>query len=401
MGANGQAGAMLPRRERVGRVVAWRREGLSLRAIAQAEGVSLGQVQRDLGEATVSGDTVDPHGGKVRGRDGRVRPARGKKAAAKLRQPSGPAAVKAPFPYFGGKSRVASLVWDRLGDVANYVEPFAGSGAVLLARPSAPRVETVNDVNALVANFWRATSRDPEAVAYHVDGPVSEIDLHARHRHLVLSEDAAAFRRRMAEEADYFDARFAGWWAWGLSCWIGSGWCTPGRTGRLRVQLPMLSGDVGTSGRGVHAPGGGRSCAERRAWLTDWMSQLRDRLRTVRVCCGDWRRVYDSPSVTTGLGTTAVFLDPPYPTHDAAGKATRTGRLYAGEGTRDELDRLRDDVLAYCLRRGVDPIRLVRVGPVGRRVMVSRDLRRSVAAEIMRRGLATAPNRQGGARRDH
>ena len=42
-------------------------------------------------------------------------------------------ALKAPFPWFGGKSKVAGLVWERFGDVANYVEPFAGSLAVLLA----------------------------------------------------------------------------------------------------------------------------------------------------------------------------------------------------------------------------------------------------------------------------
>jgi DNA adenine methylase len=29
--------------------------------------------------------------------------------------------IKAPFPYFGGKSAIASLVWERLGNVANYV----------------------------------------------------------------------------------------------------------------------------------------------------------------------------------------------------------------------------------------------------------------------------------------
>ena len=40
--------------------------------------------------------------------------------------------LRAPFPWFGGKSRVAPLVWDRFGDVPNYVEPFFGSGAVLL-----------------------------------------------------------------------------------------------------------------------------------------------------------------------------------------------------------------------------------------------------------------------------
>lgn len=43
--------------------------------------------------------------------------------------------LKAPFPYFGGKSRVTREVWARFGDVPNYVEPFFGSGAVLLGRP--------------------------------------------------------------------------------------------------------------------------------------------------------------------------------------------------------------------------------------------------------------------------
>lgn len=39
--------------------------------------------------------------------------------------------LKAPFPWFGGKSRAAHLVWERFGAVGNYVEPFAGSLAVL------------------------------------------------------------------------------------------------------------------------------------------------------------------------------------------------------------------------------------------------------------------------------
>jgi hypothetical protein len=38
---------------------------------------------------------------------------------------------KAPFPWFGGKSQAAPLVWSLLGDVPHYVEPFYGSGAVL------------------------------------------------------------------------------------------------------------------------------------------------------------------------------------------------------------------------------------------------------------------------------
>ena len=43
--------------------------------------------------------------------------------------------LRAPFPYFGGKYRAAPTVWAALGDVGLYIEPFAGSAAVLLARP--------------------------------------------------------------------------------------------------------------------------------------------------------------------------------------------------------------------------------------------------------------------------
>ena len=38
--------------------------------------------------------------------------------------------LKAPFPWFGGKSDVADAVWQRLGNVPNYIEPFFGSGAM-------------------------------------------------------------------------------------------------------------------------------------------------------------------------------------------------------------------------------------------------------------------------------
>ena len=51
------------------------------------------------------------------------------------------------MPWFGGKRRAAPLVWERFGAVANVVEPFFGSGAVLLGRPDwqPGMTETVND----------------------------------------------------------------------------------------------------------------------------------------------------------------------------------------------------------------------------------------------------------------
>lgn len=52
------------------------------------------------------------------------------------------AVPSAPFPYFGGKSLVAGHVWDAFGgDVRNYVEPFAGSLAVMLACPGERTVQ--------------------------------------------------------------------------------------------------------------------------------------------------------------------------------------------------------------------------------------------------------------------
>lgn len=142
--------------------------------------------------------------------------------------------LKAPFPWFGGKSKVADIVWDRFGNVPNYCEPFFGSGAVLLGRPHAPSTETINDLDCMVANFWRAVQNDPDVVAEHADNPVNEADQHARHLWLCSQEE---FRERMKTEPDFYDSKIAGWWVWGQCIWIGSGWCS--------VQLPHL-GDAGT-----------------------------------------------------------------------------------------------------------------------------------------------------------
>ena len=102
--------------------------------------------------------------------------------------------LQAPFPWFGGKSRAAGLIWPRFGDVPNYVEPFAGSLSVLLARPHPPRIETVNDKDGFVANFWRALQADPEGVAREADWPVNENDQHARHIWLVGQRETLTAR---------------------------------------------------------------------------------------------------------------------------------------------------------------------------------------------------------------
>jgi hypothetical protein len=252
--------------------------------------------------------------------------------------------LKAPFAYFGAKSRIAAQVWERFGDVPNMVEPFCGSCAVLLARPDKhrwwERTETVNDADSLLANFWRAVSRDPDAVAHHADYPVSESDLHARHLWLVQHGKGITAERMMGDP-DWFDAKIAGWWVWGTAIWIGAGWCA-GNGPWVSVdgvlvrrdeaagmgvnrQLPHVA-DAGVGiNRQLPATNLAGACSrEATGNLRGYMGAIRDRLRRVRICCGDWTRV-TTEAVTTGHGLTGVFLDPPY------AQAERHGRCYAVE----------------------------------------------------------------------
>ena len=273
--------------------------------------------------------------------------------------------LKSPFPYFGGKRKVAGEVWRRFGAVSNYVEPFFGSGAVLLARPEDEiGIETVNDFDGLLANFWRALRSDPDAVAHHADWPVNENDLHARHIWLVERKDS--LQAKLEGNPDYFDAKMAGWWVWGMACWIGSGFCS----GNGPWQIAEVDGvrqlvHVGNNGQGVkrklvHVGDKGRGVNRKRVHVgtngqgdesetrSDLLAYFRDlaaRLRSVRVCCGDWSRVC-GPSVTSKHGLTAVFLDPPY-----ADTAKRASNLY-----RKDCERVAHDVREWAIAEGESPL---------------------------------------------
>lgn len=262
---------------------------------------------------------------------------------------------KAPFPYFGGKSTIAFEVWNRLGhDVTNYIEPFFGSGAVLLNRPdwSAECVytETVNDKSGFIANFWRAVRGAPDEVAHYADWPVNENDLHAKHAWLI--EQEIDLRANLEGDPEWFDAKIAGWWVWGACCWIGSGWCSGnGPWQRVEHASGWQLVHLGDKGRGVnrkrvHLGDKGRGVdGLGENGIYAWMEALSERLANVRVCCGDWKRIC-GPSPTTILGMTGVFLDPPY-TADAG----RADDLYE----QDSLS-VGHDVAEWCRANQSNPL---------------------------------------------
>ncbi len=249
---------------------------------------------------------------------------------------------------------------------------------MLLGRPNVGKVETINDADGFVANFWRAVSLDAADVARHVDWPTNEADVIARHSWLV--RNAPVLLQRLEADPDYYDAKVAGWWCWGACNWIGSGWCSGSgpwvHDGEKLVdnrKLPHL-GDagqgvnrklphLGDAGRGVNRqlPHLGNAGQGRTAYIHDWFIALMDRTRGVRVAVGDWQRVL-TDSVTVRHGITGVFLDPPY---------TKGAMDYAAGGVGGDLA---DKVRAWCAKNGNDKrLRIVLCGHAGEHDDLLRD----------------------------
>jgi len=241
---------------------------------------------------------------------------------------------------------------------------------MLLGAPEERRIETVNDANGFLVNFWRAVKADPDQVAAWADWPVSEIDLEARHGWLV---NRAERLRWSLHDPDFHDCKMAGWWVWGACAWIGGGWClgkgpwvSNGSELINSRQLPHV-GDagqginrklphVGDAGRGInrqlpHVGDAGRGI-NRQQFIADWFAALSARIRGVRIVCGDWARVV-TPVVTTRHGVTAVFLDPPY-----GGGVTKG--MYSSEGD------VAKEVSAWCAENGDNPdLRIALCGYAG------------------------------------
>ena len=238
--------------------------------------------------------------------------------------------LTAPFPYYGGKSRIAGEVWRRFGHADVYSEPFAGSLAVLLGNPHpSPRREVVCDTDGHICNVWRAITHAPDEVAHHATHPTFQQCLTARHAWLIQwGRDNA---HRLSEDMDYYDPKAAGIWIWGKSIWIGGGWGE-----KHSDKLPYRRTNVG--GNGVNR--------ERVAYpferpgddnrLLGWMGALADRLSKVTVLNADWVYAVNTSSMSCRFPRNGeircVFLDPPYRT------SLRTTGLYRSDADADATD---------------------------------------------------------------
>lgn len=87
-----------------------------------------------------------------------------------------------PFAYFGGKTTLAPRIADLLPAHRHYVEPFAGSLAVLLAKQPS-KLETVNDIDGDLMLFWRMLRERPDDLA-----AVAALTPHSRAEHLAARD---------------------------------------------------------------------------------------------------------------------------------------------------------------------------------------------------------------------
>lgn len=221
--------------------------------------------------------------------------------------------IKPVLRYPGAKWRIADWIVSFLPAHAVYVEPFAGSAAVLLAKQRAPH-ETISDVDGRVTNLFRVIRERPEELAAAVlFTPYARSEFEASMAATEPDPDPV-------EEARRFLIRV--WMAHGGKLGARAGW-RQDRFGRIGVSMPSQ-------------------------WrnLPDRVLVVADRLRDVHVECRpalDVVEAFADPSVL-------IYADPPY-VFD--GRYERSTRYYT-----HEMDTAGHTALLDALDRHPGPVAL-------------------------------------------
>lgn len=216
--------------------------------------------------------------------------------------------MKPPILYFGAKGTIAERIVDLMPAHEGYIEPYAGSLAVLLAK-TPTKLDVVNDLDRELITFWRVLRDRPDDLTR-----ACALTPHSR-------EDFEDARRR--ENLDEVEVA--------RRVWIR---LTQGRSGTLqdvRVGWRHFSGaGVGTT----HSP------------FSTFMDAYRDRLgpaaarlHGVSLECRD---ALDVISEYGAAPTSLLYVDPPYV------GTTRKGSRYRHEMTDEPAHRAMAEALHAC-----------------------------------------------------
>lgn len=200
------------------------------------------------------------------------------------------AQTKPCLQYVGSKVRMADTINALLGtESGSYVEPFFGSGAVLLSRPAA-KVELVNDINDELVNFYRVL-RD-EVTRYRLIDALVWTPF--SRKELLESSEPGGENLDAVEKARRFF---------------------------VRANQGYVGGH-GTNWTSTLNPTSGHSNATKWNNYRTRLFAVAERLQNVQIECADVMSVLEKVSSVSASGL-ALYVDPPYLKH------TRNGSSYA------------------------------------------------------------------------
>jgi DNA adenine methylase len=243
--------------------------------------------------------------------------------------------LTAPFPYFGGKSKVAPLIWDKVGQVESYVEPFGGSMSLYLNASNPPGRVILNDLDGLLMNFWRSVKYAPEELADIAKAPVSSLELQARHNY--VTREAPSLVEKVGGDPTFYDVEIAAHWLYSRCAMIG---------GRHIFEAPIGPRIPSLIGSGIFA--------SKREDLGSVLKDLSDHIQRATLTCSSWESVLNKTSLYYRTPT-LVFLDPPYAPGECDGGVYRLSE-----------DEVWANVIEWCHAHQDDPrLRIVLCGYEG------------------------------------
>lgn len=178
--------------------------------------------------------------------------------------------MRPPFAYYGGKTRLAARIVPLIPKHRIYIEPFAGSLAVLLSKKPCTH-EVVNDLDGDVINFWRQLRERPDELAR-----VCWATPYARDEYAAAAEPATDDLERARR-----------WWV-----------RINQSHGRTNTTAGWSTGFARSGSRAMETQNSARR-----------IEQVAERLRRVTIenrDALDCIRAYDSPEAV-------IYVDPPYP----------------------------------------------------------------------------------------
>lgn len=211
--------------------------------------------------------------------------------------------ARSPFPWFGGKQKLADSIIALFPPHHVYVEVFGGGASVLLSKTPA-NLDVYNDLDEGLVNFFRCLRDEPERLVALLElTPYSRAEwAHSRATWFTIDDPVERARRWYVVASQTF----------GAIAYTGRGW------GGERLGRMHLNGAASTANR------------------IDHIWRFVERMRLVQIEALDWREClerYDHADCV-------FYLDPPYVA------ATRRSGGYAHELTDDDHVELVERVLA-------------------------------------------------------